>query len=135
MLVYLHNSKRNHTEKARAHPSGKEKRNVANLTTLTDELPQFVLFTQAVYLREQDGISGQGGPAEKQRKGLCAGQRPWVEGEPLGLFVGADGRPAVLQHGAERLQEEAELRGRRAQPDGTTEIEVYRSKLNRSASF
>lgn len=60
------------------------------MTTLTDEFPQVVLFRQPAYLREQDGVSGQGGPAEKQRKGLCAGQRLRVEGEPLGLFVGAD---------------------------------------------
>lgn len=47
-----------------------------------------------------------------------------MEGEPLGLFVGADRSPTMLQHRAESLQEQAELRGPRAQPDGTTEIEI-----------
>lgn len=97
---------------------------MTNLMTLTDEFPQFVLFRQGVYLREQGRVAGQGGPAQKQRKGLCAGQRLWVEGELLGLFVGADGRPAMLQHRAESLQELAELRGFRTQPDRTTEIKI-----------
>lgn len=74
----------------------KKNHNMTNLTTLTDEFPQFVLFTEPVYLREQHGISGQGGPTEEQRKRLCAGQRLWVEGEPLGLSVGADGFLTML---------------------------------------
>lgn len=92
--------------------------------TLTDELPQSVLFRQGVYLSEHGRVAGKRGPAEKQRKGLCAGQRLWVEGEPLGRFVGADGRPTMLQRRAESLQEQDELRGLCTQPDRTTEVEI-----------
>lgn len=53
----------------------------------------------------------------QQSEGLGAGQRLRVECEPVGLLSYTEYRLTVLQHGAERLQERAELSGRQTQPD------------------
>lgn len=86
------------------------------LMALTQQFLHFVLFGQGLYLGKERHVARQGGPAEKQSEGFGAGERLWVEGEPLSLFVYIESRPAMLQYGAESLQKQTELSSLQTQP-------------------
>lgn len=84
---------------------------------LTQQFLHFALFRQVLDLGKERLVAGQGGPAEEQSEGFGAGERVWVECEPLGLFVCIESCPTMLQYGAKGLQEQAELSSLHTQPD------------------